>query len=271
MSNNIDLPYLLDVDHFQSRKMWRIATFLLLFSVLGVTEKLKIHQIIASFCYQNQFNDIVMIDFDANEVFNLFKGQYDLQIKVYNQPNMSTQTSFIIATISKKPIFDLLTILQNHPVQNSLIIVPNTLIEKLTNILSSFNSDLSFYTLEEQKDKKYQWNHIISLQNKKTILKQKLDFDQNGKLIQIQDLQGIELKTITLPITPWIDFDNCTSKINCQHHGILVDLVNSWTKPLNFTLVVHKDPTDDWGIYPINGKISLTDKKGNISIKYNTH
>ena len=156
MSNNIDLPYLLDVNHFQSRKMWRIATFLLLFSVLGVTEKLKIHQIIASFCYQNQFNDIVMIGFHANEVFNLFKGQHDLQIKMYNQPNMSTQTSFIIATISKKPIFDLLTILQNHPVQKSLIIVPNTLIEKLTNILSNFNSDLSFYTLEEQKDKKYQ-------------------------------------------------------------------------------------------------------------------
>ena len=240
--------------------MWKIVAFLLLYNSFCITEKLKVHQILASFCYKNQFNDIVLIDFD-NDI-EVFKGQYDLQIKMYNQPNMSTQTSFIIAKVKEgRSIFDILTILQKHPVQMSLIIVPNTLAkEKLAKVLSVFKHDLSFYTLEEQKDKTYQWYHTIFLENKKTILKQKLEFDINGRIIQFQDLQGIELKTTTLPITPWIDFQNC-STLGCQYHGILVDLVNSWTKLLNFTLVVHKDPTDDWGIYPINGKISLTDKK----------
>ena len=244
--------------------MWKIGGIILFHSlVLCLSEDPPLGQI-HRFCHQNQFNNVVLINFDQVQVF---KEQYDWQIKRYHQ-NMSTQTSFIIAKAEKGSIFDMLTILKTHPVQKSLVIVLNPLRAELESTLANFQHDLSFYTLEEDKENKFHWYQIIALQNKQTVLKQSMEFDQNGKIIPWQNLQGIELKATTLPIAPWIDFQNCTTTKSCHYHGILVDLINSWTQLLNFTFVVHRDPTDDWGIYPINGKISLTDKTQSSTTPY---
>ena len=67
------------------------------------------------------------------------------------------------------------------------------------------------------------------------------------------DLQELPLRSITLDWTPWAKTIKCNGTKNCLVKGLLVDLIEIWTEVYNFTLLIDKQPDENWGTVPING------------------
>ena len=58
---------------------------------------------------------------------------------------------------------------------------------------------------------------------------------------------------------PFISIYDCNSfGENCNYHGLLVDLMDFWSKSLNFTWDIYKDTDGDWGSYPKSGPFNLS-------------
>ena len=84
-----------------------------------------------------------------------------------------------------------------------------------------------------------------------------IDFDENGKAVVKEDFQGIDIKAVTLPWSPYVIISHCISAgLHCQYSGYLIDLMKIWGKNLNFTMTIDQDPTGDWGTTPKSGIFS---------------
>ena len=85
-----------------------------------------------------------------------------------------------------------------------------------------------------------------------------IDFDKNGKAVVKEDFQGIDIKAVTLPWSPYIIVSHCISAgLQCQYSGYLIDLMKIWGKNLNFTMTVDQDLKGDWGTTPKSGILSF--------------
>ena len=81
-----------------------------------------------------------------------------------------------------------------------------------------------------------------------------IDFDKNGKAVVKEDFQGIDIKAVTLPWSPYIIISHCIFPgLHCQYSGYLIDLMKMWGKNLNFTMTIDQDLTGDWGTTPKSG------------------
>ena len=90
-----------------------------------------------------------------------------------------------------------------------------------------------------------------------TVIINDIDFDKNGKAVVKEDFQGIDLKAVTLPWSPYIIISNCNSAgLRCEYSGYLIELMEIWGKNLNFTMTIDQDPTGDWGTTPKSGTYS---------------
>ena len=68
-----------------------------------------------------------------------------------------------------------------------------------------------------------------------------------------EDLQGIQITTTSSTWSPYVIISGCNSQgIQCNYQGPLVDLMNFWSKKLNFTWSLHENK--DWGLMPKSGK-----------------
>ena len=64
------------------------------------------------------------------------------------------------------------------------------------------------------------------------------------------------LEILQVTWSPYIYFSNCIPRGHaCKYEGVLVDLMNQWSKKLNFTWNVHQDK--DWGMVPKSGCIQV--------------
>ena len=65
---------------------------------------------------------------------------------------------------------------------------------------------------------------------------------------------GIDITFTSLTWEPFMKLENCKENgYDCENNGILVDLMNAWSRVGNFTWKIYKDVNDDWGLKPNSG------------------
>ena len=99
-----------------------------------------------------------------------------------------------------------------------------------------------------------------------------IDIDTNGLAMIKDDFQGIDLKAVTLPWSPYILVSHCNSDgLQCRYRGYLIDLMERWGENLNFTMTIDQDPTGDWGTTPKSGNMCNTKYVHYLSFFYIKH
>jgi hypothetical protein len=93
-----------------------------------------------------------------------------------------------------------------------------------------------------------------------------LKFDGNTSVIvEDYDLQGIQIRSISLPWAPYLMQSGCTKDgTGCANEGYLIDYMDISAKQYNFTYVSLKEPKGDWGISPKSGPFNLSGTWGGV-------
>ena len=75
------------------------------------------------------------------------------------------------------------------------------------------------------------------------------------------DLEGLQLRSISLPWAPYLSQTNCTDEGDsqqCENNGYLIDFMEMTRQIYNFTYISLKDINDDWGLSPKSGPFNLS-------------
>ena len=163
------------------------------------------------------------------------------------------QNDFLIIDSSNIDLEDIVSQIQNHKVRRTLVLTKST--KAIIDFAEKRIQNLHFYIYHKTSR---DWQEILTLKSNSKVVLNQLHFDNFGRVKITQNLQGIALKSTTLPWCPYVCLDGCNELgQNCKTTGALVDLVKYWGKSLNFTLEVNKEINDGWGTEPKSGMFSI--------------
>ena len=239
--------------------LWKVGLFI----CLRIGLALSYHKEVTQFCYNNGMN---FLSFWGHEK-SLSVKRYLLQNSFTN--NLRSQIvddlspfSFLSSSnidtlifISNKFHF-VLEAIHKHKIQKSILVIRKNETKEFQNVAGKFAKNCYFYLLQYDYTELSVWYTVIILNNYSQIIMNKIEFDPDGKIIEDYDFQGIELVTSTLAWDPIISYTKCDNKgRNCDSYGMLIDLIEMWSKDYNFTWDVFTGyPDNDWGMAPKSGK-----------------
>ena len=172
--------------------------------------------------------------------------------------------TFILLTerkiLSEADIFQMyLEHIGNHKIRKTILVFTDqlsTLEEtELNIILNDRITGNSWFTIIYQRsDNITKYQNIISISNNTKTLVQEIKFDQNNKVRDNHNLEGLKLYSNTLTWAPYFTITNCDGEgRNCEMKGILNDYMNAMARILNFTWTSHAPPDGNWGVQPLSG------------------
>ena len=158
---------------------------------------------------------------------------------------------------AKDNMKDLLKIIQDRPIRKSLLLFNNSQndMHVLHSVLTKMKLRTFFYiALCELGQQKMLWYQVISLTSGFVI--DQLVFQGSSYLISEKfNLKGLKVTSTTLTWAPYYAFENCNEDgVDCNTFGYLHDYVEILARRYNFTLVSHKNPENEWGSIPQDGK-----------------
>ena len=140
------------------------------------------------------------------------------------------------------------SLINTHGIKRSLVLVHDIQAFELLFARYLLNSLFYIYQIKESK-----WKQVLILNGNSQIVFNDIDFNKNGLIVVKENLQGIQITTTSLTWSPYAFISDCNSKgLQCKYQGPLVDLMNFWSKKLNFTWSLHENK--DWGLMPKSGR-----------------
>ncbi|XP_059095839.1 uncharacterized protein LOC131890503 [Tigriopus californicus] len=144
--------------------------------------------------------------------------------------------------------------LQDVKIQSSMIFVARSSKDSLKRIRESMNNYKAssfFYLGLWNKTTSTEFYQVITLfpSSNNALVIQKLKLEENGKIIEDYNLQGMDIMSQSVDWFPYTMFES-----DGHSYGYLVDLANSCANMFNFTLRSIVEPNDDWGMQSQFGK-----------------
>ena len=241
--------------------IWKIGIFIW----LDVGIALSCHKEVTSFCSNNGMN---FLSFWGHEKLPEVK-RYQLKSSFVNNIRsrivedlshfsfLSSSNIDTLVFVSNK--FQLvLEAIHEHKIQRSILVIGKNEMNEFQNIAKKFSKNCYFYLLQYDHADSSVWYTVIILNHKFQIIMNKIEFEPDGKIIEDYDFQGMELVGTTLPWDPIITYTKCDNKgRNCDSYGVLVNLIEMWSKDYNFTWDIFTGYDNDWGTIPKSGKSDI--------------
>ena len=125
-----------------------------------------------------------------------------------------------------------LSLISKTKITKSIIVLLDPIdleiIDKIKLFLRKLSRNTYFYLLYIDYDTNHElvWKRIISVQNNEKVLVQQLLLDNDGKMIEEYNLEGIHIPCLTLSWMPYIDLIECNpdNGKNCLSVGYLADI-----------------------------------------------
>ena len=109
------------------------------------------------------------------------------------------------------------------------------------------------------------WKQVITIKNAFNPIINPLKLDQQHKIVEEYNLQGLEIKSISLDWQPMFAMENCDENSQfCESKGYLADLVNIIGDMVNFTVRIDREPELNWGVAPISGPPNISGTWGGV-------
>ena len=205
---------------------------------------------IISFCHDNGYKHLTFVKISKLEIYEgmSLSFKYGIQSRFSSnyQPKLSPK-DFLILNLRNFEDFDkALNLISSHEIQRSLAIVDDFEIFKIAAKNHMKNS--LFYIYHDQN-----WKQALIINGNPQVVINDISFRDNGLAIIQHDLQGLKLITTSMTWNPQVIISACDSQgLDCNYEGFLVDLMNLWSKKLNYTWKIHQN--EDWGLIPKSGK-----------------
>ena len=101
------------------------------------------------------------------------------------------------------------------------MILKESMFEDFKNLLLKLNEYLGIFAATYVEDK-VKFYEIITLKNQTKIIVQEIEFDSNGLIREIEDLQGVHLHGITGEWRPYFNVNDCDNYIGCTTKKFLI-------------------------------------------------
>ena len=171
---------------------------------------------------------------------------------------LSSSNIDTLVFISNKFQF-ILEAIHEHKIQRSILVIGKNETNEFQNVAENFSKNCYFYLLQYDHPDVFVWYTVIIQNYKFQIIMNKIEFEADGKIIEDYDFQGMNLLATTLAWDPIIAYTKCDDKgRNCDSYGMLVELIETWSKDYNFTWDIFTGyPDNDWGMSPKSGKSDI--------------
>ena len=151
-------------------------------------------------------------------------------------------------------------VIHQHKIQKSILILNQNSIQSFRQQAEKFAKNSYFYLLEKHKSY-FSWYIVMTFNGLFKIVMNKIEFNTNGHIIESYNLNGLEILPTTLSWSPYTMHENCNKDgRQCKNSGLLVDMLEVWARNFNFTWDIHVPPDNDWGLYPVSGRLQYTAK-----------
>ena len=130
----------------------------------------------------------------------------------------------------------------------------------------SFNSMFYLMFFKENENRSPVWNQIISLQECKKGIINRISFDSVGRIEENFDMKGSNIRAVALDWEPYFTIPNC--KImdkECKENSYLGETMNILGDMMNFTWEAHRQDLNDWGTKPISGPANSSGVWGGVT------
>ena len=155
-------------------------------------------------------------------------------------------------------------VIHQHKIQKSILILNQNSIQNFRLQAEKFAKNSYFYLLEKHylyenhKSYFFNWYTVMTFNGLFKVVMNKIKFNTNGHIIESYDLNGLKILPTTLSWSPYTMHENCNMDgWQCKNSGLLVDMLEVWAKNFNFTWDIHVPPDNDWGLYPVSGRLSI--------------
>ena len=170
-------------------------------------------------------------------------------------PSITNMDTLIMEDKNRNLQF-ILEVIHQHKIQKSILILSKNNIQSFRLEAEKFGKDSYFYLLEIDKFLGLNWHFVMTFNGLFKIVMNKIKFNNNRQIIENYNLNGFEISTTTLTWSPYTMHENCNSDgWKCKNSGLLVDMMEVWAKSFNFTWDIYVPPDNDWGLYPVSGRL----------------
>ena len=209
------------------------------------------HKYVALWGNQNSYNskkDFLKISSSKNLNSRIIFSE-DLHPSI---TNMDT----LIMEDKNKNLQSIFKIIHQHKIQKSILILNKNNIQSFRQEAEKFGKNAYFYLLEKHKLYVFNWYIVITFNGSFKIITNEIKFNNNGQIIENYNLNGFKISTTTLSWSPYTMHENCNADgWQCKNSGLLVDMLEGWAKTFNFTWDIYVSPDNDWGLFPISGRL----------------
>ena len=220
---------------------------------------------IISFCHDNGYKHLTFVKNSKPETYEWmslgFKYGIQSRFSSNSHPKLSPKDFLVLNLKNLEDFEEALNLISSHEIQRSLVIVDDFEIFKIAARNHMRNS--LFYIYHDQN-----WKQVLIINGNSQVVINDISFSDHGLAIIQQNLQGLKLITTSMTWNPQVIISECNSQgFDCNYEGFLVDLMNLWTKKLNYTWEIHQN--EDWGLIPKSGKsCSRIPKKLSYNYKF---
>jgi hypothetical protein len=207
-----------------------------------------------SFLRDNGYKRITFVNYPNGRAVKMMAISFDYGLQSRFLPNISDTKveplDFLVINLEnlEDQTEQVPNLINTHKIQRSLVLVHDSHVFELLFSRYLLNSLFYIYEIEESK-----WKQVLILKGNPQIVLNHIDFNKNGLIVVEEDLHGIQITTTSSTWNPYVIISGCNSQgLQCNYQGPLVDLMNFWSKKLNFTWSLHENK--DWGLMPKSGK-----------------
>ena len=209
------------------------------------------------FCRHNGFKYVTFVNLGVvvNPKLTVMASLHGIRTRIFNHLNIKLDPMDFLIILKHENNQNLdnkaLDVISAHRVQKSLLVNYEHDWDSFEMIASQHLKNGLFYL----HDGNFMWKQVMILKDNPKVVINDVVFNHNGLVLINEDLQGVELLGTTLTWSPFVSISGCNSVgRNCHYEGVLVDLMNFWSKKLNFTWDLYEDINGDWGYYPKTGE-----------------
>ena len=207
-----------------------------------------------------------------NKSFNA--NTYDLNMASRNISMKNVNANVVaIATSTKtsnwQRIFEWM---KNTRVNTGILIIIGKINSEKENylqqVVQNMSSNSMFYLMFFKKDENRTpiWNQIISLQECRKGIINRISFDSFGRIEENFDMKGFQIRAVALDWEPYFTIPNCKIKDkDCKENSYLGETMNILGEMMNFTWEAYRQESDDWGTKPISGPANSSGVWGGVT------
>ena len=214
----------------------------------------------------NQPSSLMFLD-DLKSRVNNYKLQMELDKE---RLEFWKDTLLVITSVNETDSWSrMLQVLSTTRVMGGFLVILDGTDEQT--VLEMLQKDLdvqpegSYFYLAIDVDGKLVWKRVMTVKNLFHPIITPLRFDQQRYIIEEYDMQGLEIKSVSLDWRPYFALTNCDKQQqNCEISGYLADLMSILAERFNFTIRTDREPDLNWGVKPISGPLNASGTWGGI-------